>query len=467
MSKKIHFQCKRLKTFTKSTDRERYETYWNPLFAGQNLAQCSSTWSRCTSGQPKDIREPKFSRICYRGKSSKKTMRIDSSISGIRSTRQSWKKEHCHQTVQKTTKQDKQYDWHWSIPWERFPTPSSRRIHMWSLITTWSTLWHAGRSWGELQIPLHSERLRHLLQHDTEGVHQKVHPHRRQDRDIREDSRRGCTHTVKRIINSNTGGTWRQRVSLLPRSFRKYPAEENSMRDPTTNSTNKVVACYKRRVLGPPEKSKLWRERKNLEEVQQGRCRRHNDLCQWRNTNKHVERTRGASSKCVSRRLYSHPRSHKNRDTTSKPERQVRRNCTARPRISTHRQLQKKCQHWNIQDRMKYSSTTERWDWDPVYRASSCRKTYAQRLQSLESCSDYSDQNWPNISPRKGRKRSSLGRLENRKRRRMVTGRRRQTGPRIHLSLSADKGTFSRHGKPCDTVGTQKTCRKRNQQTNK
>ena len=54
-----------------------------------------------------------------------------------------------------------------------------------------------------------------------------------------------------------------------------------------------------------------------------------------------------------------------------------------------------------------------------------------------------SRQNRSNIPVHKGRWRSSLGRLEDGRRRQIVTLRRCQTEPRMLFSLSADKGTFS------------------------
>ena len=62
-----------------------------------------------------------------------------------------------------------------------------------------------GSAKGEFRVLPNPQRLRHLLQHDPQGVHQKGHPHHGQGRDIRQDARRGWTHTSNRSPWKNQG----------------------------------------------------------------------------------------------------------------------------------------------------------------------------------------------------------------------------------------------------------------------
>ena len=59
----------------------------------------------------------------------------------------------------------------------------------------------AGRTYEVLPD---SQRLRYLLRHDHQGVRQERYPHQGQGENVLQDSRRGRTHTVKKIVSDRT-----------------------------------------------------------------------------------------------------------------------------------------------------------------------------------------------------------------------------------------------------------------------
>ena len=117
-----------------------------------------------------------------------------------------------------------------------------------------------------LQIP------RHLLQHDREGVPRKVHKHQGQDGDIRQDSRYGCTHTIKEVIDVITKKKRKTKSFSIVKIIGKIPAGENSVLDPKTNSRIAVTTYSEPGRLGLQRKENFEENEKNSMRIQYPLC---------------------------------------------------------------------------------------------------------------------------------------------------------------------------------------------------
>ena len=303
-----------------------------------------------------------------------------------------------------------------------------------------------GQGWraeGELRVLQNPQRLSQLLHHDLQEVHRKGKPHQAQGRDLRQDSRSGCTHTVNEIVNVGTlekneffhCQCYRNR--RLARGETLCAIQKNKFHE------QQGATFSEPGNLRLPEKRKLWRWRTDLKEnlvrILQHGPGRHSVLCQWWKANQLVERAREASWTIAPRVPCLHSSSHRARDKISKRERQ-------NLRASRAQQLYGPKVQFNCGKMGFWTSF--------IAKVSVSKDVIEHIVWSLGSYCNHSDQNRSNIPRHEGRKRSSVVRLEDRKRRQIGSFRRRQPEPRIFFSVSADIGTSSRSVKPYAKFGT-------------